>query len=77
MTVQWCITRAELVFKCMKGFLMEICSSGASSTANVPTSLKPIHYNMNFVVPQLNRDVFESVVEMFPTIFHLVPTVGQ
>lgn len=77
MTVQWCITRAELIFKCMKGFLIEVCSSGASSTANFPTSFKPVHYNMNFVVPRLNRDVFESVVEMFPNIFHLVPTVGQ
>jgi hypothetical protein len=77
MTIQWCINRAELVFKCMKGFLMEICSSGAGSTANVPTSSKPVHYNMNFVVPQMNKDVFESVTEMFPNIFHLVPTVGQ
>lgn len=64
MTIQWCLSRSELIFKCMKGFLMEICPSGASSTANVPSSSKPIHYNMNFVVPKLNRDVFSSVIEM-------------
>ncbi|KAI6214912.1 hypothetical protein M3Y94_00323900 [Aphelenchoides besseyi] len=76
MTVQWCLNRAELVFKCMKGFLMEICSSNANSTANVSLSAKSVHYNVNFVLPaKLNDNVFDSVVDMFVNLFKMVPTV--
>ncbi|KAI6187959.1 hypothetical protein M3Y98_00302000 [Aphelenchoides besseyi] len=76
MTVQWCLNRAELVFKCMKGFLMEICSSNANSTANVNLSAKTVHYNVNFVLPaKLNDNVFDSVVDMFVNLFKMVPTV--
>ncbi|KAL3109986.1 hypothetical protein niasHT_017359 [Heterodera trifolii] len=31
MTISWCLSRAELVFKCLKGFLMEVFSSGMST----------------------------------------------
>jgi len=77
MTVQWCLNRAELVFKCMKGFLMEVCSAGATNASNGMMGTRAVHYNINFVVPEkLNKTVFESIAEMFPNIYHLVPTVN-
>jgi hypothetical protein len=30
MTIPWCVKRAELVFKCLKGFMMEMASWGGS-----------------------------------------------
>ncbi|KAH7689520.1 Protein C55A6.10 b [Aphelenchoides avenae] len=76
MTVGWCMTRAELVFKCLKGFLMEVCSTGASSsTTGGPTS-PAIHYNINFALPsKLSDNLFKQIVELLSTIFHLVPSV--
>ena len=31
MTVAWCMKRAELMFKCIKGFMMEMAGERASS----------------------------------------------
>uniref|UniRef100_A0A0M3HZH1 Macro domain-containing protein n=2 Tax=Ascaris TaxID=6251 RepID=A0A0M3HZH1_ASCLU len=74
MTVAWCLKRAELVFKCVKGFMMEAC--GGSSTAGGGPPVAATHYNVNFVLPDaLAESVYSQIVEMFPTIFHLVPSV--
>ena len=36
MTIPWCMKRAELVFKCVKGFMMELATwSGPSSSRNI------------------------------------------
>jgi Uncharacterised conserved protein (DUF2362) len=43
MTVVWCAKRAELVFKCIKGFMIETASWGGSE-------LKTIQ----FVVPKVS-----------------------
>ncbi|CAJ0950866.1 unnamed protein product, partial [Mesorhabditis belari] len=52
MTVQWCVKRAELVFKCVKGYLMEVCGSGWESSApGGPALSHSPHYNINFVLP--------------------------
>uniref|UniRef100_A0A915DWL3 Uncharacterized protein n=1 Tax=Ditylenchus dipsaci TaxID=166011 RepID=A0A915DWL3_9BILA len=48
MTVSWCMSRAELIFKCLKGFLMEVSagsSSSAVSSGSTPSST--VHYNIN------------------------------
>jgi hypothetical protein len=81
MTVAWCLRRAELVFKCVKGFLMEVCAVGASSSmpggggGGGGASALP-HYNVQFLVPaEIDVGVYAQLVEMFPTIFHLVPSV--
>ncbi|MFH4974532.1 hypothetical protein AB6A40_001241 [Gnathostoma spinigerum] len=72
-TVPWCLKRAELVFKCVKGFMMESCA--ATSVAGGPP-LAATHYNVNFVIPEeLDENVRSQLVDMFPTIFHLVPSV--
>ncbi|KAI6241487.1 Protein of unknown function DUF2362 family-containing protein [Aphelenchoides fujianensis] len=74
MTVPFCLNRAELIFKCFKGFLMEINSANASSSG---VAGKSDHYNVNFVLPsKLNRTVFDSIVDNFRAIFHEVPMLN-
>ncbi|GMT09497.1 hypothetical protein PFISCL1PPCAC_794, partial [Pristionchus fissidentatus] len=77
MTLQWTSKRAELVFKCVKGYLMEICSTGWSSVSLGGASLsRAPHYNINFVLPRdISIDIYSHIVSLFPTIFHLVPSV--
>uniref|UniRef100_A0A914E4H3 Uncharacterized protein n=1 Tax=Acrobeloides nanus TaxID=290746 RepID=A0A914E4H3_9BILA len=77
MTVSWCLRRAELIFKCLKGFLMEACSMGMGSAATVGSASTVAHYNVNFALPsKLSKNVYNQIIEMFSTIFHLVPSVS-
>lgn len=85
MTVSWCMSRAELVFKCLKGFLMEICSTGStlSATAAGTSSVNLLggaistHYNINFALPsKISTNLFNQIVDLFSAIFHLVPSLS-
>ncbi|KAF5285284.1 hypothetical protein FQR65_LT13274 [Abscondita terminalis] len=59
MTVSWCAKRAELVFKCVKGFMIEMASWGGSDLKN-----------LQFMLPQgISSDVFQSLTTMLPSIF--------
>lgn len=61
MTVSWCMKRAELMFKCVKGFIME-CStwSGAESL------------NLQFMVPKgISEEMFTSFSQMLSGIFRV------
>ncbi|XP_028131474.1 protein C12orf4 homolog [Diabrotica virgifera virgifera] len=59
MTISWCEKRAELVFKCVKGFMIEMASWGGSDLKN-----------LQFMVPQgISSQVFQSLTEMLPRIF--------
>lgn len=61
MTVSWCMKRAELMFKCVKGFIME-CStwSGAESL------------NLQFLVPKgISEEMFTSFSQMLSSIFRV------
>ncbi|XP_061435064.1 protein C12orf4 homolog [Lethenteron reissneri] len=61
MTVSWCLKKAELVFKCVKGFMMEMASwdGGVSRT-------------VQFIVPQgLSEEVFFQLSAMLPQIFRV------
>ncbi|XP_066152866.1 FERRY endosomal RAB5 effector complex subunit 3 [Euwallacea fornicatus] len=59
MTVNWCEKRAELVFKCVKGFMIEMASWGGSELKN-----------LQFMLPEgISNDVFASMTEMVPRIF--------
>ncbi|CAB3397999.1 unnamed protein product [Caenorhabditis bovis] len=53
-TVAWCIKRAEMVYKCVKGYLMEVCSG---------TNLDCLpHYNVHFVLPSgLSPSIYASI----------------
>ncbi|XP_075226606.1 FERRY endosomal RAB5 effector complex subunit 3 [Lycorma delicatula] len=61
MTVNWCTKRAELVFKCVKGFMIEMASWGGSDLKN-----------LQFLVPKgISEDVFSSLATMLPSIFRV------
>ena len=47
MTVAWCTKRAELVFKCVKGFMIEMASWGGAELKN-----------LQFLVPKVSRYYF-------------------
>lgn len=59
MTINWCEKRAELVFKCVKGFMIEMASWGGSELKN-----------LQFMLPEgISQAVFSSMTEMLPRIF--------
>ncbi|KAL1492654.1 hypothetical protein ABEB36_010880 [Hypothenemus hampei] len=61
MTMSWCEKRAELVFKCVKGFMIEMASWGGSELKN-----------LQFMLPQgISNTVFTSMTEMLPRIFKM------
>nr|CAD7446414.1 unnamed protein product [Timema bartmani]CAD7458723.1 unnamed protein product [Timema tahoe] len=61
MTVAWCTKRAELVFKCVKGFMIEMASWGGSELKN-----------LQFLVPKgISEDVFGTLATMLPSIFRV------
>lgn len=63
MTLQWCLKRAELVFKCVKGFMIEMTSLAPSSEGN---------RTLRFVLPEgIQEQLFTSLASMLPSIFRL------
>nr|XP_033807924.1 protein C12orf4 homolog isoform X2 [Geotrypetes seraphini] len=65
MTIPWCLKRAELVFKCVKGFMMEMASwdGGVSRT-------------VQFLVPQcISEEMFYQLSNMLPQIFRVSSTL--
>lgn len=74
MTTNWCVKRAELIFKCVKGFMMESCSGSSTAGGGPPTATT--HFNVNFVLPDnLPAVIYGEILDLFPTIFHMVPSV--
>lgn len=62
----WCAKRAELVFKCVKGFMME-CATLSGATEQ---------YTVQFLVPpDVSADVFHQLSDMLLSIFHLAKPV--
>jgi hypothetical protein len=63
MTLQWCLRRAELVFKCVKGFMIEMASLTPTSDGN---------RTLKFVLPEgIQEQLFLSLAAMLPSIFRL------
>ncbi|XP_013416133.1 protein C12orf4 homolog [Lingula anatina] len=61
MTIPWCMKRAELVFKCVKGFMMEMATWGDSGSKTI-----------QFLVPkELSEDMFHAFSNMLPQIFRV------
>ncbi|KAL4240488.1 hypothetical protein ACF0H5_001279 [Mactra antiquata] len=61
MTIPWCMKRAELVFKCVKGFMMEMATYGGTESLTV-----------QFLVPLgISEELFAGISNMLPTIFRL------
>ena len=59
MTIPWCMKRAELLYKCLKGFLMENSSWGGSE-------IRTLQF---LIPPDVSPDVFSKLSLMLPTIF--------
>lgn len=61
MTINWCLRRAELIFKCVKGFMLEntLWGEGGSRT-------------IQFLIPTgVSDEMFEELCEMIPRIFRV------
>lgn len=65
MTAAWCLRRAELVLKCVKGFVLEAAGGGGAAlrtlTAAVPGALAP--------------PLFLALAQLLPTIFRVAGPV--
>ncbi|UMM34949.1 hypothetical protein L5515_007790 [Caenorhabditis briggsae] len=69
-TIAWCLKRAEMLFKCVKGYLMEVCSG--MDVESLP------HYNVHFVLPSgLSPTIYAAISHMCTNIFQLVPGVSS
>lgn len=53
MTIQWCLKRAELVFKCVKGFMIEMASLVGDETRTV-----------QFLVPKVIKCLFLFLISL-------------
>ena len=61
MTLQWCLKRAELVLKCVKGFMMESLSWDGHESRT-----------LQFVVPTgVSEETFVAFSNMLPSIFRV------
>lgn len=61
MTVPWCVRRAELVFKCAKGFMIESASWGGSELNT-----------LQLVLPRdISEELFGILANMVPHVFRL------
>ncbi|XP_014665687.1 PREDICTED: protein C12orf4-like [Priapulus caudatus] len=61
MTIPWCLKRAELVFKCVKGFMIESTSWGGTETST-----------LQFLVPkEISDEAFVSFSQMLPQVFRV------
>lgn len=62
-TLQWCLKRAELVLKCVKGFMIEMASFPSSRYENK---------TIQFLVPKgISADLFANLASMLSGIFRL------
>ena len=51
MTISWCEKHAELVFKCVKGFMIEMAAWGGSDLKN-----------LQFILPKVNLLLIVSIL---------------
>lgn len=62
MTVPWCVRRAELVFKCVKGFMIELASELKGNELSTIQLLLP---------NQLSEELFHTLSGMLPHVFRV------
>jgi len=62
LTVNWCLKRAELVLKCVKGFLIEMASLSTGVEQGT----------IQFLVPKgISEDLFANLASLIPDVFRL------
>ncbi|XP_076459255.1 FERRY endosomal RAB5 effector complex subunit 3-like [Babylonia areolata] len=65
MTIPWCLKRAELLFKCVKGFMIEMATYSSQVSRTI-----------QFLVPRgLSEEMFAQISNMVPGIFRLSNTL--
>lgn len=66
LTVAWCLKRAEIVLKCVKGFLIEMASLSTGVEQGT----------IQFLVPKgISEELFASLANLIPEIFRLANSV--
>ncbi|KAL0860747.1 hypothetical protein ABMA27_009297 [Loxostege sticticalis] len=60
-TAAWCLRRAELVLKCVKGFVLEAAGWGGAEP-------RTLHF---CVPPAVAPDLFQALANLLPTIFRI------
>lgn len=61
MTIPWCLKRAELLFKCVKGFMIEMATYSSLVSRTI-----------QFLVPRgMSEEMFAQISNMLPGIFRL------
>lgn len=67
LTVNWCLKRAELVLKCVKGFLIEMASLSTGVEQGT----------IQFLVPRgISEQLFTSLASLIPEIFRLANSLN-
>lgn len=67
-TIPWCAKRAELIYKCVKGFLIE--SLPMSRAGQQDNRMDRPHFTVQFLVPpQVSTELFGQLSDMLTTIF--------
>lgn len=67
LTVNWCLKRAELVLKCVKGFLIEMASLSTGVEQGT----------IQFLVPRgISEDLFVNLTSLIPEVFRLANSVN-
>lgn len=67
LTVNWCLKRAELVLKCVKGFLIEMASLSTGVEQGT----------IQFLVPKgISEELFTNLASLIPDIFRLANSLN-
>lgn len=67
LTVNWCLKRAELVLKCVKGFLIEMASLSTGVEQGT----------IQFLVPKgISEDLFSNLAAQIPEVFRLANSLN-
>lgn len=65
MTMSWCQKRAELVYKCIKGFMMEMTSWGGAEMKNMQFLVPKVKF-CHFLVFSLN---YKSIIRLSVSLY--------
>lgn len=83
MTVPWCVRRAELIFKCAKGFMIESGTWGGAElryylfhiliiNANNMFTLHNYFSTLQLLLPRdISEELFSTLVGMVPHVFRV------
>ena len=82
MTISWCLKRAELVFKCVKGFMLENSTWRGDKAWTVQFliplvqlySSQPHTDHTPLLVQATSQDLFDQITDLLPKTFRIAAT---